>query len=215
MQLNFQTLFVTFGLFLFSASSAAGVIYDNGTATGDSARCAETSGACSGSWTVFDDFVVGTDSEITSISWTARFYAGLSDYNFSNIWIYDNDPVFASGTQLFSFSSAGTVTASGLGSNFYDIALSGFSQTLAAGTYWLGLQHDTNASYATVASTGAVNNSTQWQNDGAGNRNSGQPEMAFKIHGNAIEVSEPAYFGLFILLSLSLLSTRRHALQRG
>lgn len=195
-------------LLALSGLASAAVIYDNGVATGDSNRCAETSGACSGTWTIFDDFTLSADSEITSISWIANLYGGESDYNSSNIWVYDNDPVFNSGTLLFSYSSAGVVTSNALGFDFFDITLNGLSEVLSAGSYWLGIQHDTTANFATVAQTGFIDNATQWQNGGAGARFDAQPEFAFIIEGNAVEVSEPSILALFGL-GLLLLTSRR------
>lgn len=152
------------GLVLGASSFAnAGLIFNNGSAISDSSRCAETSGACSGTWTIFDDFTVTNDSHITSVSWTAILYGGISDYNFSNIWFYDNDPVFDAGKLLFSHSAAGIVVANSLRANAFDITLSGFSKLPTSGTYWLGIQHNTDTNYGTVATTGRTINATQWQ----------------------------------------------------
>lgn len=190
----------------------AALIYDNGIATADSGRCAETSGACNASWSVFDDFTIGSSSEVTSISWTARIYNGISDYNFSNIWIYDADPVFDAGSLLFSTSDAGTLSANGLGANFYDIEISGLSVNLAAGTYWLGMQHDTTAGYATVAMTGVFDNATQWSNGGSGSLNDDQPEFAFKINGEPriTTIPEPITFVLFSFAIMCLCFSKRN-----
>lgn len=200
-------------LFLSVANlSQAALIFDNGVATADSGRCAETSGACSASWSVFDDFILGSSSEITSISWTARFYGGISDYNFSNIWIYDADPVFAGGSLLFSTSSAGALSANALGADFYDIEISGLSLNLTAGTYWLGMQHDTTGDFATVAMTGVFDNATQWSNGGSGSLNDDQPEFAFKINGEPriTTIPEPITFVLFSFAIMCLCLSKRN-----
>jgi hypothetical protein len=199
---------ITAIIIMLSSLANAALLYDNGVATEDSGRCAETSGICNGTWTIFDDFVISADSEITSISWTANLYGGQSDYNSSNVWVYDNDPVFNSGNLLFAYSAVGTLTANSLGSGFFDITLGGLSEILSAGSYWLGIQHDTTANYATVASTGFSDNATQWQNGGAGARLSGQPELAFTVDGNAVEVSAPSAIAI-LGLGLLMLSLRR------
>jgi len=186
----------------------AGLIYDNGSAIGDSFRCAETSGVCSGTWTLFDDFIVSDDSNITSITWTAILYGGLADYNFSNIWIYDNDPVFNSGSLLFSHSGAGTLVANGLINNAYDISLTGFSEMLTSGTYWLGIQHNTTSNYGTVARSGNPINATQWQNSGSGSKYASQPELAFRINGIPTDVPEPSTLAIFALGIMGLASRR-------
>lgn len=191
-----------------SGFANAGLIYDNGPAIADSDRCAETSGTCNGTWTLFDDFIVSNDSDITSVTWTTNLYGGLGDYNSSNIWFYDNDPVFGSGNLLFSYSDAGTTVANALGGNFYDITLSGFTETLMAGTYWIGIQHNTTSNYATVAMSGTSVNATQWQNGGAGARISSQPELAFRINGNSTEVPEPSTLAIFALGIMGLASRR-------
>jgi len=77
-----------------------------------------------------------------------------------------------------------------------------------AGTYWIGIQHNTTSNYATVAMSGTSVNATQWQNGGAGARISSQPELAFRINGNSTEVPEPSTLAIFALGIMGLASRR-------
>jgi len=198
-------------LFLLAHSSAnAALLYDNGVAIGDSNRCAETSGRCSGEWALFDDFTLSNSSTIEAISWTANLYGGSSDYIGSNISIYDADPVFSGGSLLFSISSLGTLSANSLGGNFFDITVNSLSETLMAGTYWLGMQNDTLANYGTIARSSSFLNATQWQNDGAGFRFSGQPELSFRIEGQQLStVPAPAAVWLIGAGLIGLIGMRK------
>ncbi len=109
---------------------------------------------------------------------------------------------------LFSFSSAGSLSSNALGTNFFDITLSGFSTTLSSGSYWLGFQHDTTADFGVMATTGSIINATQWQNDGAGYSFDSQPELAFLIEGNLVDVPEPSTLVVFALSLIALASRK-------
>ena len=180
----------------------ASTIYNNGAAASDSTRCAEDSGQCDGTWTVFDDFVVSSASTVTDIFWTSTFYGGLSDFNGIRAWIYDADPVFGGGNLLHTIGTqGGNPSANG---GFFDVQLTGLSINLLAGTYWLGMQHDTTSNYATVAcisgGCGNTGTSTQWQNDGAGFRNADGKEYAFRLE------SVPDSGSALALLSFGLIA---------
>ncbi len=186
---------------LMTCGAQAAVVYNNGAAASNSYRCAEDSGACSGTWTVFDDFTLSSATTITDIKWTAYLYGGLGDYNGARAWVYSADPVFANGALLATVvAQVGSPTRSSLGGDFYDIDLSGLSISLNAGIYWLGIQHDTTFNYATVACTASCSsgNSTQWQNGGAGVRNYDAKSYAFSLESNPVSnpISTPATLAL-------------------
>ena len=202
---------VVLGLMAFGAQAA--VVYNNGAAAGDSGRCAETSGACGGTWTVFDDFTLSSAATITDIKWTVFLTAGLGDYTGARAWVYSADPVFGSGVLLNTVvAQLGAPTQSSLGGNFYDIDLSGLSISLGAGTYWLGMQHDTTSSFAAVACTEPCSgHSTQWQNNGIGyrlgdNDDNGR-KYAFSLESNAVPT--PATVALLSIGLVGIGAARR------
>jgi hypothetical protein len=130
----------------------ADVLYSNGPATRNTNRCAEDSGACLGSWVIYDSFSLAADSHIDAIGWTAVLYGGLGDYRGARAWIYDKDPVFQGGALLATIAtqSNAPVKNNNVG-GAYDISLTGLDIDLAAGTYWIGVQNSTYSSFGTVA----------------------------------------------------------------
>jgi opacity protein-like surface antigen len=180
----------------------ADVLYSNGSAAGDSGRCAEDNATCGGSWVVYDSFTLGANSHIDSIDWTAILYGGLGDYRGARAWIYDNDPVYNGGALLATIAtqSNAPVTNNNVG-GAYDVSLTGLDINLAAGTYWLGMQNSTATNYATVAcSTCSGGYMTQrgFVNGTPTYAHSADADLAFQINGGAIkaEVPEPATLAL-------------------
>ena len=184
-----------------SMNVPADVLYSNGSAAGNSGRCAEDSGACSGSWVVYDSFILAANSHIDSIDWTAILYGGLGDYRGARAWIYDNDPTYNGGTLLATIAtqSNAPVQNNNVG-GAYDISLTGLDINLAAGTYWLGMQNSTTTNYAPVAcSTCSGGYMTQQGVVGGTLRaHSADADLAFQINGGKIkaEVPEPATLAL-------------------
>jgi len=177
----------------------ADVLYSNGSAAGNSGRCAEDSGVCSNaSWVVYDSFILAANSHIDSIDWTAILYGGLGDYRGARAWIYDNDPTYNGGKLVATIAtqSNAPVQNNNVG-DAYDISLTGLDITLAAGTYWLGMQNSTQSSYASVACSTCSGGYMTQQGFVGGvpvRAHSADADLAFQINGAALkaEVPEPA-----------------------
>jgi hypothetical protein len=218
--MKYFSLLATLGALTMSAMPAgAAVLYNNGAATAFSNRCADDSGDCGGqgTWTVFDDFTIGAASNVTRISWTAVLAGGTSDLNDVRAWIYNADPVFDGGTLLYAIApQGGNPTAAGDVSGRAAHNLEMFVDLfLESGTYWLGIQHNTDVTFGSVACAGICSgNSTQWQNDGAGFRLGPHVEYAFMIEGEAARVPEPASLALCGIGIAVLAVARRSAKRR-
>jgi len=183
----------------------ADVLYSNGSAVGNSGRCAEDSGVCRASWVVYDSFNLAANSHIDSISWTAILYGGLADYRGARAWIYDNDPTYGGGALLATIAtqSNAPVKNNNVG-GAYDISLTGLDIDLAAGTYWLGMQMSTKINYAPVACSkcsGGYSTQQGFVNGTLTYANPGSTDLAFQVNGDVIktakaEVPEPATLAL-------------------
>lgn len=177
----------------------ADVLYSNGSAVGNSSRCAEDSGVCDkAAWIVYDSFSLAANSRIDSITWTAILYGGLGDYRGARAWIYDNDPTYEGGKLLATIAtqSNAPVKNNNVG-GAYDISLTGLDINLAAGTYWLGMQNSTKTNYAAIACSNC-GNGTMTQQGFVGGKlayaNFNNFDLAFQVKG--AEVPEPATLAL-------------------
>lgn len=200
---------------LLNCSAQGAIIYDNGAAAKDSGRCAVTAG-CGSVWTVFDDFALNSAQTITDIHWTVVLAGGIADFNGVRAWIYNADPVFGGGTLLATIPLQGGAPTLNAPLNaifssifyrtaYYDVDLSALSINLAAGTYWLGMQVDTNWFPASIACTANCysGNSTQWADDGATYKAIPGQNYAFTLEGTT-SVPEPLTFPL-VLTGLALI----------
>jgi hypothetical protein len=178
----------------------ADVLYSNGSAVGNSGRCAEDSNKCSGTWIVYDSFNLAANSHIDAITWTAILYGGLADYRGARAWIYDNDPTYDGGKLLATIAtqSNAPVKNNNVG-GAYDVSLTGLDIDLAAGTYWLGMQNSTKTNYATIACSNCVNGTMTQQGFIGGQLTSSHFntfDLAFQVSGEETKVPEPATLAL-------------------
>ena len=207
-----QLSVIAIGLTLASVAlhANAGVVFDNGPMVAVSTHCAETSGACGGQWTVFDNFSLSGSTTVTGIGWSVRAYGGRSDLRGVKAWIYSADPVLSGGVLLAQIpEQTGAPVANGA---LYDVMMSGLSIDLEPGTYWLGMQIDTSVNYASVgAANPNAGTATQWQNGGTGDRGFISEELSFKILGDIHPIPEPNSLALlgFGLAGLAVCRRKR------
>jgi hypothetical protein len=218
--MNVQVLALATMLFLLPFASQAAPLFANGAPAGDSLRCAESSGVCGASWTVFDNFQLAAPSAISSVSWMAYLYGGTEDLAGVRAGIYSADPVLGGGQLLHAIDdSALRVTPDQSGA--YAVTLGGLNLNLAAGTYWLGMQHLTHADFATIACANScgAGYSTQWGtvDNAVMYRFSSTMDYAFTIEGRAqpaatVSVPEPATLGLLLVAMLGAVMGRRRTI---
>jgi MYXO-CTERM domain-containing protein len=197
-----------------SATMNAGVIYDNGTPTGDTGRCDTNQQQCGDSgWTVADHFSLSSGATVTGF--TYNDYPGGGGGYTGTAWnIWNGDP-FGGGTLITSGLAVGVVSAGASGSQL--VTITGLSVPLSANTYWLGIQTqlDTVATtWSRARVTGGSGTFEQWSGpaDGGGVGHYQFPltgVTAFSVEGDATGTPEPATFGLGGLALVALAALRR------
>jgi hypothetical protein len=154
---------------------------------------------------VYDDFTLGSDSDVTSVDWIGAFFnPGTSSPIASfKLTIYD-DNAGQPGSAVYTTSGAAGATA--LGSfggdptESYSLATS-FSAT-AGHTYWLSVVPDLGFPPQWGWATGELGDGTSYQ-DFFGSRSQLAADMAFTVNGDLaggrVAVPEPATWAMLIL----------------
>lgn len=135
---------VAVAVWLSASLAQAGVVFNNGAPAGDSHVCISRYIDCNraGAWTVYDQFSLTTDATVTGFAnWNLQ--AGIQGtwYYGTNWSIWSASPA-NSGVILYSGKSVGTVSDDG---RYKFVSVDGLSLDLAAGTYWLGINHDASS----------------------------------------------------------------------
>jgi hypothetical protein len=162
------------------------VIFDNGPVTGNALWCDQGPSGCggSGNWTYYDNFNLPGPRIITEFDYT-DILTTPANYVTTNWSLWNADP-FTAGAPAASGSSVATIAPAGIGQLF---TVSGLSQVLPAGVYWLGINNTMrNGDEVSVASATGVLAGAK-QSDGLTFFYDGRPERAFRIYGT--NVPEP------------------------
>lgn len=196
----------------------AGLIFDNGPV--DATRTTwNATGAQN--WTIFDDFVIASNTTVTSIEYNI-FQNDAADYLNTAVTILDGTGGVLGGIIVPTFSAvASSIVSNGLETSNSNVrfgfthTITGLSLSLDAGNYFVGFSLFNGSTVLTSIGSGPGSGQTI----GAGlfqntNLHSGD-HMAFKIFdGDAPEqVPEPSALALFGLglLGLGLARRRRKA----
>ncbi|MGZ3240994.1 MAG: PEP-CTERM sorting domain-containing protein [Burkholderiaceae bacterium] len=157
------------------------------------------------SWMNYDEFVLSSNSTITDLTYSV-FMQSASFYSKTDIAIYNS-----AGTSVVVplFATAGTLTSNGLTTtnpnvpNGFDVAISGLSLNLGAGTYYIGFGTEMLGSQ--LASIGSGSGSIQSVGTGlhqalmtqtpAGAGIHTGDHMSFQINGTS-SVPEPTTLAL-------------------
>ncbi len=204
---TFNTIFVAAFLLLASSASQAVIFFDNNTVIDPNNT---TWNDTDPTYTIFDDFTLGSDSVITDINYS-MFTTSLSNYDNSVVSILNG---FGGSEVISTFTITGTLTSNGLTTansnvpNGFDVNLSGLNINLTAGNYVLGLSTDVVSGYASIGSGDSGYGSSLVQNTTQRNEH-----MAFSLEGNSNSVPEPSIIALMGLGLAGLSFARRRRTQ--
>ena len=196
--------------------ASAGGYWNNGPVASDSGCCdnspsATTTTGCGAGYTVYDDFTSRTDRSINTITYDS-YPTGAEGA--TKVSLFDHDPITTDATDPFlTFVQVGTTSADAFGATL--VTLFGLSISLAAGTYWIGLQNifaDGSVSSFGVSSQSHLQGAEQGRDSGPVYRLPSRVDAAFTLQS---DVPEPATWAMLILgfgLSGACIRRREHRL---
>jgi len=208
-----QKLILTFGLALvvFGAPAQAAVLWDNGTATGDSHVCDSTPANCGGAggWVIYDNFTLSSGAKVTGFTYNSYFEIGAT-YSGTNWTLWSSDPFTAAGP-VASGTVVAVLSSGAAGSTLF--TATGLDISLAPGTYWLGTTNiadaDTVTTRASANGNGLPGFKQTDQLPGGCCQFNRDGDTAFTIEGST---PEPATFSVLALGALLIgLKIRRRA----
>jgi hypothetical protein len=209
---NWLFLFVTLATICCSSSPcvAADLLFDNGAPFISTGRCDQGPTGCggTGTWTYYDNFSLAAPSTITEFDYLDVFdQGGPANYSTTNWSLWNGDP-FTAGAPVASGSSVATVSPS---SGAHLFTVTGLSQSLSAGVYWLGINNTVtnNAITFPFGTPGALFGARH--SDGVTQLSAGLPDRVFRIYGT--QVPEPGCALVASLATVFALNLRRRAVR--
>lgn len=195
-------------------SSHAGILFDNGAASGASnpARCDSKCGGSAPQFIIYDDFALSSASNVAGFTYNSYDYEGslATDYT-GTIWSIWNENPALGGTPVFSGTTVGVVSSGVDGSLL--VTVTGLDIDLAPGTYWLGTSNneDDPSGDITIYALASNGFSDAEQSTTADAFSAtGLPDAAFTIEGSASATApEPTSFTLFGSAIIGLGAVRR------
>lgn len=200
-----KQFFAAVAMALSAGLAYAGVVYDNGSPTGPTSQCISGPSVCqgSGTWSIYDQFTLASANTVSGFAvWNYASPSG--NYAGTNWSIWTSAPTNG-GVALYSGSSIATLSTD----QAYQVTtVDGLSINLAAGTYWLGINHTVyNSVWAYAYSSAATADAIQM--DGDTFRFPNQLGLAFTISA----VPEPETYAM-LLAGLALVGAiARHRKQ--
>ena len=179
---------ILFILALLNTSVSAITVFDNGT-TLDPTNV--TWNATNPTYTIFDDFVLTSDTTITDINYSMFTKAGSYDKTYVSILDGFGGSLLSSFTLAGNITSNGAVSGNSVVPSGFDINLNGLSLDLLAGNYVLGLSVGVlNSGTASIGSGDSGYGSSLIQSAGSTNyfRNE---HLAFSFEGTQAPSTVP------------------------